>query len=82
LWNTNLVKNHPDSISEKALLRRRAFVFEQPFLAPQTAGISGERTVGADDTMAGNHNPQWVFTVGRSHGANGLDIAEFLVMSI
>src|SRR5208282_6000023 len=33
----------------------RALVFQQPLLAPQAATVTGQRTVGADDAMAGDN---------------------------
>src|SRR4051812_29080773 len=39
---------------------REAFVLQQPALAIETAAIAGERAVGADDTMTGHHDADWI----------------------
>src|SRR6185436_20651012 len=39
------------------------FVFEQPALAFESSAVAGERTVGADEAMAGNHDADRVGAV-------------------
>src|SRR5690606_14714913 len=64
-------------LSEKRLLQRRIFMFEQPLLAPESACITGQGAISTDNTMAWNHNPKWIFPVCRCDCAYCFDIAEF-----
>lgn len=48
-----------------------SFVLEQPFLAPQTATITDQLAVFADDAMAGYDDGDRVAAVGGSHGPYG-----------
>src|ERR1700681_4659041 len=44
-------------------------VIEQPFLAPQSAAVTAERAIGANDAMTGDDNANHVGPVGTSDRA-------------
>src|SRR6202040_1933416 len=45
------------------LFRKTPLVIEQPFLSPEAAAITAERTVGADDAMTGDDDGEHVRSV-------------------
>src|SRR5438067_3325299 len=46
---------------------QRAFVTQEPFLAPQTAAVAAQRPVGGDHAVTRNHQRNGVVAVRRSH---------------
>jgi hypothetical protein len=47
-------------------------VIEQPTLSVQAAGVTGERSVRADDAVARDDDPDGVSVVREPHGARGV----------
>jgi len=58
------------------LLLVGAFVFKQPFFTPKATGITGQRSVAADDPMAGYDNPKWVLAISGRCGPDGFHVAQ------
>ena len=53
--NSSIFKSsRPITLIKQPLLQRRTFVFQQPFFAPQAAGVSGEGAVSANYAVARN----------------------------
>src|SRR5688572_7818415 len=46
------------------------FVLEQPALALEPAAVTGQRAVGSDEAMAGNHQADWIRAVREAHRAD------------
>src|SRR6266550_2763985 len=62
---------------DRSLAHKTPLVIEQPFLAPQPAAVTAQRTVGANDAMTRNNDADHVLAIGPAHRATHLDITEF-----
>ncbi len=51
-------------------------MFQQPLLSPKPACIARQRPVGADNAVAGHHNPEWIPAIGGRHRPNGFLVAD------
>jgi hypothetical protein len=58
-----------------AIRCRPRLVFEQPFLAPESAAVAAERSTGVHDAVAGDEDGDPIASVGHAHGALGPGIA-------
>src|ERR1700720_560442 len=63
---------------DSPFLRQLPLVIEEPFFSPDSAAVSAERAVGADDTMAGNDDTHDVVAVRPANRARHLGVAQFL----
>src|SRR5438128_10717627 len=63
--------------SDRLLVHKTPLVFEQPFLTPQTAAVTTERTIRSNDAMTRNNDANHVLAVGASDCATHLNIAKF-----
>jgi len=71
----NPITNHFSfiTIPEHSLL-----VIEQPFLTPEAAAVTTERTIRSDDAMTWNNDGEHVLAIGATDCAAHLDITQFL----
>ena len=53
-------------------------VVEQPFLPPQAAAVTTERSIRSNDAMARDNDADHVLAIGAPNRAAHLDVAEFL----
>ncbi len=62
--------------SESQQTKLPAFEGQKFFFDGQTAAVSGEPAVGADDAMAGDDDGNGIGAVGQSHSARGVGVAD------
>src|SRR5438046_555622 len=60
------------------VLRHFLLVIEQPFLSPQTAAVTTERAISANDTMTRNHDTNHIRAVRATDSAACVLISELL----
>src|SRR5262249_42275538 len=46
---------------------KSALVRQKPSLAPETAGVPGERTIRSDDAMTRHYDGKWISAIDRTH---------------